>query len=56
MNISKSDIEIENYYNSLPPKIKSQILASNAEITTLGELMLVADHFNMQEDVPNDLY
>ncbi len=54
MNINKSDEEFFSYYNSLPPKIKSKILSSNAEISTIGELMLVAEHYNQQEEVPNE--
>ncbi|MEG0979601.1 MAG: hypothetical protein RR911_02275 [Oscillospiraceae bacterium] len=52
MNINQNDKDLFGYYNSLSPKIKSQILSSNAEISTLGELMLVAEHFNQQEEEP----
>lgn len=37
--------DLREYFESLPIEIKNRILESKVEITTLGELMKVAEHF-----------
>lgn len=37
--------DLRDYYDSLPLEVKELILESGAEISTLGELMQVAEHF-----------
>lgn len=36
---------LKEYFDSLPTDIKDRILDSEVEISTLGELMKVAEHF-----------
>lgn len=36
--------DLRDYFESLPIEIKDQILKSGVEISTLGELMKVAEH------------
>lgn len=55
MEIDKDNPELFSYYNSLPPKIKSQLEVSNADVSTLGELILIAEHYNQEQEVPNEL-
>lgn len=40
-----SDPEMERYFKSLPPEVQSYINASDAEISSLGELKLIGEHF-----------
>jgi|GEM_PF-2315714 len=54
MKIDNGATELLNYYNSLPSKIKTQLDASNANVSTLGELMLIAEHYNQKQEVPNE--
>lgn len=42
--------QLRNYFESLPIFVKNRILESGAEISTLGELMQVAEH--MKRDYP----
>jgi hypothetical protein len=37
--------EMQNYFDSLPPEAKSHIIKSGVEISTLGELMKIGEHF-----------
>ena len=37
--------EMKEYFDSLPPETKSFIIQSGAEISTLGELMEIGEHF-----------
>ncbi len=36
--------DLREYFESLPIEVKNQILESGVEISTLGELMQVAEH------------
>ena len=38
---------MENYFNSLPPAVRSLINRSKAEIASRGELMLIGEHFKI---------
>lgn len=40
-----SDSEMERYFKSLPPEVQSYINASDADISSLGELKLIGEHF-----------
>lgn len=40
--------DLREYFVSLPPIIQDQILVSDAEISTLGELMQVAEHLKTE--------
>lgn len=40
----ENDPELRNYFESLPIEVKNKILESGVEISTLGELMKVAEH------------
>ena len=46
------DPNLRDYYAKLPGHIQSRLLAANLEISTLGELMLWAEHFKMDEPKP----
>lgn len=35
---------LENYFDSLPPDVQGKLLMSGKEITSLGEVMLIAEH------------
>jgi hypothetical protein len=37
--------DLRDYFESLPIDVKNRILESGVEISTLGELMKVAEHF-----------
>lgn len=37
--------QMEQYFRSLPPKVQNFILDSHAEIGSLGDLMLIGEHF-----------
>lgn len=39
------DPKMEAYFNSLPPQVKSYINRSKADISSLGSLMLIGEHF-----------
>lgn len=39
------DPKMEAYFNSLPPVVKSYINQSKADISSLGSLMLIGEHF-----------
>ncbi|MBC8530667.1 hypothetical protein [Gehongia tenuis] len=43
------DPNLRDYYAKLPGHIQSRLLRANLEISTLGELMLWAEHFKMDE-------
>lgn len=47
----ESNPDLREYFESLPIKIKNQILESNVEITTLGELKKVAEHFKLMDKI-----
>ena len=36
------------YFESLPIQVKNRILESGVEISTLGELMQIAEHFKAE--------
>lgn len=40
--------ELREYFGRLPIHVKTVILASGAEITTLGELMQIAEHLKKE--------
>lgn len=40
----ENNSDLREYFQSLPVQVKSQILKSGAEISTLGELMQIAEH------------
>ncbi len=40
----KTNPDLYEYYNSLPPSVQKQIADSGAEIATLGELKQCAEH------------
>lgn len=40
--------ELREYFGRLPIHVKTMILASGAEITTLGELMEIAEHLKKE--------
>ncbi len=46
-----SNPDLREYFESLPIKIKNRILESNVEITTLGELKKVAEHFKLMDKI-----
>jgi hypothetical protein len=41
----ESDPNLRDYFDSLPTDVQGKILDSKVEISTLGELMKVAEHF-----------
>lgn len=41
----ESNPDLRDYFASLPVEVKELILESGVEISTLGELMEVAEHF-----------
>ncbi len=41
--------ELYEYFKTLPFRVRDKIITSNAEISTLGELMMVAAHFEKME-------
>ncbi|MFU0831386.1 MAG: Glycine dehydrogenase (aminomethyl-transferring) [Oscillospiraceae bacterium] len=47
----ESNPDLRDYFNSLPVDIKNQILQSGVEISTLGELMKVAEHFEQMNKI-----
>lgn len=47
----ESNPDLREYFNSLPGEIKNQILESGVEISTLGELMKVAEHFEQMNKI-----
>ena len=42
--------DMERYFQSLPPDIKDFISSSGVEVSTLGELMLIGEHFKHSLD------
>ncbi|MCI2106672.1 MAG: hypothetical protein LKK00_08150 [Intestinimonas sp.] len=40
-----SDPKMEQYFNSLPSTVRAYINLSKAEIGSLGDLMLIGEHF-----------
>ncbi len=40
--------DLKTYFLSLPPAVQHQIVISGAEICTLGELMLIAEHLKAE--------
>ena len=45
MQMNFSDSKMEQYFNTLPPEVQNYILASGADISSLGELTLIGEHF-----------
>lgn len=45
------DPKTEEYYKSLPGVVRAFIHQSGAEISTLGELMLIGEHFKISFNV-----
>ena len=45
----ENDPDLRYYFESLPIDIKNRILESEVEISTLGELMEVAEHFRVTD-------
>lgn len=43
-NYYQSTADLASYFNSLPSHVQTFILQSHVEISTLGELMQVAEH------------
>lgn len=43
-NFYTKNPDLRDYFNSLPVDIQNQILDSNGEISTLGELMQISEH------------
>ena len=43
--------DLRDYFESLPIEIKDRILESGVEISTLGELMKVAEHFEQMNKI-----
>ena len=41
--------ELYEYFKTLPYGVRDKIITSNASISTLGELMLVAEHLKKME-------
>ena len=37
--------DMDRYFQSLPPNVKAFIKSSGIEISTLGELMMIGEHF-----------
>jgi hypothetical protein len=54
MKIDDTNPDIVRYYKNLPPKIKNQLDASKADVSTLGELMLITEYYNQKEKTPYD--
>lgn len=54
MNIDRKNYELFDYYNTLPPHIKKYIDSSDVHISTVGELMLIAEHYNQQQEEPDE--
>ena len=44
-NMKYEDSKMEAYFNSLPEKVQDFINASGADICSLGELMMIGEHF-----------
>ena len=40
--------ELGEYFAALPPRVQDFITSSNAEISTLGELMKIGEHFKQE--------
>lgn len=40
-----SDPKMEKYFCTLPPEVQNYINESKADISSLGELMLIGEHF-----------
>jgi hypothetical protein len=47
----ESNPDLREYFNSLPSEIQNRILKSGVEISTLGELMKVAEHFEQMNKI-----
>ena len=45
MRMKYEDPRMEEYYASLPARVRSFLDRSGAEIASLGELMLIGEHF-----------
>ncbi len=45
MKMKYEDPRMEDYFNSLPSKVRAFIRNSRADISTPGELMLIGEHF-----------
>lgn len=43
--------DLREYFLSLSPEVKDRILDSGVEISTLGELMKVAEHFEQMNKI-----
>jgi hypothetical protein len=41
------DPKMERYFHSLPPEVQNYINRSDAEIASLGDLMLIGEHFKI---------
>ena len=50
INIDKSNPQMLDYYNSLTPNIKEKISRFNANVSTVGELMLIVEHLNQEQE------
>ena len=45
-----TDPQMESYYMSLPKEVRAVLDRSGAEIGSLGELMLIGEHFRYSLD------
>lgn len=54
MEIDKRDPQMIDYYNSLSPNIKHQLSKLEGHISSVGELMLVAQSLNQQQKEPDN--
>lgn len=42
---------MNEYFSSLPPRVRHQIEASEGEIATLGELMQIGEHLKTMQGI-----
>lgn len=54
INIDKSNPEMLDYYNSLTPGIKEKLAGIKANVSTVGELMLMTENLNQKQEEPDE--
>ncbi|MBC8584764.1 hypothetical protein [Youxingia wuxianensis] len=45
INYYENNTDLKDYFHTLPPMVKTRIIESGIEVSTLGELMQIAEHF-----------
>ncbi|MPM85128.1 hypothetical protein SDC9_132205 [bioreactor metagenome] len=45
-----TDAKMRSYYLTLPPKVRARLMNTKVEFASLGELMMVGEHFRNELD------